>query len=292
LTHNYTNVRLTFVESAKNLVSKRHPIICIIASIILLFVLATGGFYLLHLQSSNIASKPAVQEITAIRDNIAKDSEISITAPISDSQPSTATSETTSVPIVPIAPAPALDKPAPVPTRASAYIQPTKTTPPSASASDGSGIYTEVAAESYMNSVMLQLVNTERAAHGLAAFSYNNQLAQAANIRVLEESVPSFVGVDHVRPDGRTFDTVYAQVGYTGFRTAGENLVWGYVPPVTFNQAELYALASQMFTTWKNSPEHYVQIISSAYNQTGISINLMNLNGHTYYFGIEEFGQK
>jgi uncharacterized protein YkwD len=142
-----------------------------------------------------------------------------------------------------------------------------------------------------VESRLFTLINAERTRVGVAPLSYNAALGYAGEIRVGEESNLSFAGEDHVRPNGTSFSTVFHQVGYYWTR-CGENLIWGYKPPFSFSGSNLNNIANQMFTGWKNSPDHYVNMINANYRETGFGVRLINANGHTYYFGIQEFGTR
>lgn len=144
----------------------------------------------------------------------------------------------------------------------------------------------------YVENRILVLVNAERASKGLRPLSYNSTLAYGADIRVQEESILSFVGTDHTRPNGTAWSTVLSQIGYTGYSSAGENLAWGYKGAFPLTTTNLDSLANQLFTQWKNSPSHYSQIINPNYNQTGIGVTIIIQNGRLYYFGEELFGRR
>jgi uncharacterized protein YkwD len=147
--------------------------------------------------------------------------------------------------------------------------------------------------EDYVEGRLLSLINAERARVGVAALASNGLLNQAADIRVAEEAiVPTFSWTDHTRPNGSTFDTVYPQLGYTGYTAWGENLVWGYKPAFSYTTANLDAIAQQMFTSWKNSSGHYKNMISSTYNQTGFGVKLVKYGNYIYYFAIEDFARR
>lgn len=168
------------------------------------------------------------------------------------------------------------------------------TPPPVASPNTviSSGVLTLIQAQDFIEDEVLRLVNAERASKGLSALSFDTKLRQAADIRVGEESIISFSGINHNRPDGSSFSTVLAEVGYAGATMWGENLVWGYQSTITFNEVQLKALADKMFTNWKNSPGHYANMIKAEYNQTGIGVSLINQNGRTYWFAAQLFTRK
>jgi uncharacterized protein YkwD len=192
------------------------------------------------------------------------------------------------------APAPAPTKSAPKTTYVApkTYTAPRTTTPAPAPQPSSANISTVAGAQSYVASRIFTLVNSERASKGLGALRYQSQLGSAADIRAGEEAILSFVGTDHVRPNGTSFSTVFGQVGYTGYTMVGENLAWGYMPQFAFNQTNLDNLASKIFTQWKNSPSHYAAMIRPEYNQTGVGVVIKLVNGRLYYFATQEFGRR
>jgi uncharacterized protein YkwD len=188
------------------------------------------------------------------------------------------------------APAPTAPKTtyiAPKTTYTAPKTAPTVSAPPATT-----NISTVAGAQSYVASRIFTLVNSERASKGLGALRYQSQLGSAADIRAGEEAILSFVGTDHVRPNGTSFSTVFGQVGYTGYTMVGENLAWGYMPQFAFNQTNLDNLASKIFTQWKNSPSHYAAMIRPEYNQTGVGVVIKLVNGRLYYFATQEFGRR
>lgn len=167
----------------------------------------------------------------------------------------------------------------------------TKTVPPPANAESLNITYTTSQAQTYVESIILSLVNAERKRVGVGYLTSVSQLAQAADIRVGEEAIIGGAP-DHTRPNGSNFSTIFAQVGYTGYTAWGENLTWGYQAQFTYNKTNLDYIANRMYTNWKNSPGHYANMIKSTYNQTGIGIKLTNQNGRTYWRGIQLFTKK
>lgn len=200
----------------------------------------------------------------------------SIRTPISTST-TVSTPKTSTTPTVTPTPTP---KPAPTPA-------PTPTPVPSTPS-----VYSEAAAEEYIENVIHNLVNAERVRVGKSPLTHIASLRQAAGIRAVEESDLTFTTQDHKRPDGRSFVTVYPEVGYTGYTAWGENILWGYQPIMTFNTVNLDTLANKMFTSWKNSPGHYANMTSSTFNQDGVGVNLVISGGRLYYFGAQNFARR
>lgn len=65
------------------------------------------------------------------------------------------------------------------------------------------------------------------------------------------------------------FDTYYTSYGIS-WQTAGENIEWSE------GQTTLSSSASEANTLWLNSPEHYANIMDSAYNQIGCGVSYVS----------------
>ncbi len=113
-----------------------------------------------------------------------------------------------------------------------------------------------------MARTILDLVNQQRAAAGLAALTWDNDLEMAAAVRAAE-NVQLF---SHTRPDGSDWYTVNPQIMH------GENLAYGY------NSAQ------EVVTAWMNSPTHAANILYPQFTRCSIAIYK---NGSTYYFAQE-----
>ena len=113
-----------------------------------------------------------------------------------------------------------------------------------------------------MAKAVLDYVNVERAANGLAPLTWNKTLANAANIRATE----IVVKWSHTRPDGSEWWTA-------GARTQmGENLGKGQ------------GSAQDVVAAWMASPTHKDNILGS-YSRLGVSCYLCE---GTYYW-VQEF---
>lgn len=110
---------------------------------------------------------------------------------------------------------------------------------------------------------ILSLINQKRAANGLSALSYSDELQAAADTRA-RESAQNF---SHLRPDGRSCETAVT-VDYT---VTGENLI-----QVTSE----FATAAIMIDTWMNSPTHRNNILLSSF--TDMAVGIYVSNGTTY----------
>lgn len=111
---------------------------------------------------------------------------------------------------------------------------------------------------------VLNLVNQQRAANGLAALTMNAQAVAAANVRAAEIA-SSF---SHTRPDGRNCFTALDEAG-AGYMAAGENIAYGQPNP------------SEVVTSWMNSSGHRANILSDSFTQIGIGCYF---DGNYYYW--------
>ncbi len=121
-----------------------------------------------------------------------------------------------------------------------------------------------VSENSYARQV-LDIVNRERAAVGLSALSWSDELANAANIRAKE----MVILCEHTRPNGTSCFTVFDECGIK-YRCAGENIAWGQTTP------------EEVMEDWMNSPEHRANILKGDYGKLGVSY-LVTENGWRYW---------
>lgn len=111
------------------------------------------------------------------------------------------------------------------------------------------GGYVPVDTSTYAGQV-LELVNQQRSANGLAPLSMNATLQENANVRAVEIATL----FDHTRPDGSScFTAITVPYSY-----AGENIAAGYASP------------QSVVDGWMNSPGHRANILNSTFTQIGI----------------------
>lgn len=113
---------------------------------------------------------------------------------------------------------------------------------------------------------LLRLINEERAAVGIEALGLEENIRFAAKIRA-GEALQSF---SHTRPNGSTYNTAFdeADFQYAG-KWHGENLSSLSYTPGTFTDKQI---AQKMFTSLKNSPGHYQNMLSEKFLQAGIGV--------------------
>lgn len=104
----------------------------------------------------------------------------------------------------------------------------------------------------YENEVV-RLVNVQRANYGLAPLTADDGAARVAHVRA-KEIVQSF---SHTRPNGTSCFTAAGEAGVS-YRTAGENIAYGYSSP------------EQVVNGWMNSEGHRKNILSSSFTKIGV----------------------
>ncbi len=120
--------------------------------------------------------------------------------------------------------------------------------------------------DSYKNAAhaALNAVNQQRAAAGMGALGWNDNLAACAMIRATELQ-SSF---SHTRPNGQDWYTVAPNIMY------GENLAYGYSTP------------ESAVSAWMASPTHKANILTPGFTTCGIGAYVI---GSTWYWS-QEFG--
>lgn len=111
---------------------------------------------------------------------------------------------------------------------------------------------------------VIRLVNIERQSYGLSPLSKNAAAVNAARIRAKEITL-SF---SHTRPNGTSCFTAAGEAGLT-YRTAGENIAYGYPSP------------KQVVTGWMNSDGHRKNILSASFS--GIGVGCYSKGGVIYW---------
>ena len=97
---------------------------------------------------------------------------------------------------------------------------------------------------------VLGLINQQRAAAGLGAVVWSDDLAICAQVRASE--LPTLFS--HTRPDGSDWYTVNSDIMY------GENL------------AEFYYTADDVVAAWMDSPTHRANILEPGFTQMGVAV--------------------
>lgn len=113
---------------------------------------------------------------------------------------------------------------------------------------------------------VLRLVNIEREAEGLAAYTLDETLCAAANVRA-KELVTSF---SHTRPDGTDPFTVLDSYNYQS-TSLGENIAAGQATPEAVVKA------------WMDSEGHRANIMSKSFTKMGVGY-YESSSGYRYYW--------
>lgn len=120
-------------------------------------------------------------------------------------------------------------------------------------------------AEEDFRLAVVELVNRERAAEGLPALTWDEDLAAAAAVRS-REIQSSF---SHTRPNGSSCFSALQEAG-VAYRQAGENIALGQRTP------------EQVVRDWMNSPGHRANIMNSAYSRIGVGLAAASSGGYAW----------
>jgi len=102
---------------------------------------------------------------------------------------------------------------------------------------------------------VLAAMNRDRAANGLAALEWNNQLGDLGSAWAAHLAAAKG-GLVH-----QDLTAVLYSAGYEGYNTLGENLLVG---PTTIS-------AGSMETAWMNSPGHRANILRASFTSAGVA---------------------
>lgn len=121
---------------------------------------------------------------------------------------------------------------------------------------------------------ILDLVNQDRAKHGLAVLSLDPILSLAAYAKAEDMINKNYFA--HVGPDGTKPWYWFKSLGYN-YTYAGENLAEGYTDPYDLENS------------WMSSPTHRANILSPFYSEAGMAIIARNnTNIIVQFFGSKE----
>lgn len=123
---------------------------------------------------------------------------------------------------------------------------------------------------------VLTFTNEYRSEVGATPLTLDNNLSLGASIRAIEMAYAD--KFDHKRPDGRNCYSVLKDLGVDNYRALGENIAYGY--------NYTYYSPKQVTTSWRNSPGHYANMIST--NFTKLGVGYYKLGDMTYY--VQMFG--
>ena len=112
---------------------------------------------------------------------------------------------------------------------------------------------------------VFRLTNIERVNGGLPALTRYSPIDQTALLRARE----IMVSFSHTRPDGRAFQTAFADTGVE-YIYAGENLAAGQINP------------AEVVRQWMESPGHRENILTVEFGRIGVGVTMDN-NGRLYW---------
>lgn len=118
---------------------------------------------------------------------------------------------------------------------------------------------------------MIELVNRERAAEGLASLQCSDVLSKVSRNHAADMALSNYYS--HERRDGRKF---YERIFDTGYPISkcGENIAVGLATP------------EEVFEGWINSPEHRANILNCDFTEIGVG----NAVGNNKVYWAQEFG--
>jgi len=117
---------------------------------------------------------------------------------------------------------------------------------------------------------VFRLTNIERANAGFPAFGRIALLTEVALLRARE--IRDQVNISHIRPDGRPFETAFADIGLE-VNTFGENIAAGQTSP------------AEVVTAWMDSTDHRAAILNNNYGNLGVGVT-MDRTGRLYWVQI------
>lgn len=121
-----------------------------------------------------------------------------------------------------------------------------------------------------IKSEIVRLVNIERQSKRLNQLSVDRDLEDSARVRSVEIQTK----YDHVRPDGSMYDTVFSKDDREISENANQN--W-HIAGLSEEQ-----IAETLFTSWKNSPNHYKNMLVNRWTRMGIGISFNSTRQGVY----------
>ncbi|MCJ0547197.1 GBS Bsp-like repeat-containing protein [Enterococcus cecorum] len=121
-----------------------------------------------------------------------------------------------------------------------------------------------------IKSEIVRLVNIERKSKGLNQLSVDRDLEDSARVRSIEIQSK----YDHVRPDGSMYDTIFSKDDREISENANQN--W-HIAGLSEEK-----IAENLFTSWKNSPNHYKNMLVNRWTRIGIGISFNSTRQGVY----------
>lgn len=128
---------------------------------------------------------------------------------------------------------------------------------------------------SVVNSVLVDLTNTDRAAYNVGTLTVNDKLTAAAQAKANDMATKSYFA--HTSPEGLDSWYWFRGANYD-FQSAGENLAVDFSDSADVERA------------WMNSPSHRDNILNGKYTEVGIATAAGVYQGHPTTFVVTMFG--
>ena len=123
---------------------------------------------------------------------------------------------------------------------------------------------------------IIEETNKQRVLEGLPPLSTNDKLNQSSGIKVEDMILLQYF--EHNSPNGDGVSDLGTKVGYQ-YVVMGENLALGN-----------FSNAKDIVDAWMNSPGHRANILSSKYQEIGVSVKYAKYEGKNVWFAVQHFG--
>lgn len=111
---------------------------------------------------------------------------------------------------------------------------------------------------------LFQKINDKRVELGLGALTWDSTYHAASHVRAVE--MPTLF--EHQRPDGRTWSTIFAEMGLPSY-PGRENLVYAGNGALVL---DVDGVVDVFYDGWINSPSHYENIVATDVNVSGLCV--------------------
>jgi uncharacterized protein YkwD len=133
-------------------------------------------------------------------------------------------------------------------------------------------------------------INNLRISLGVAPLIDNDTLKKAAEFHSEYMAKKDILSHDEIRSKYSTPKKRVSEFEGSDFEIVGENVLYSTPQSFPLKKKELVALASEMFTSWKNSPGHYANMIDPEYVYGDLGFNTENKKQIVY--ATQVFGRK
>ncbi len=123
---------------------------------------------------------------------------------------------------------------------------------------------------------IIEETNKQRVLEGLPPLSINEKLNESSDIKT--QDMIDLQYFEHNSPNGDGVSDLGTKVGYQ-YVVMGENLALGN-----------FSSAKEIVDAWMNSPGHRANILSSKYQEIGVSVKYAKYEGKNVWFAVQHFG--